>query len=99
MSANAGAAAPGDHRLRANPAGAPGRPAPPEGARGGATFTVTALCARRLEDAASFRLRGEGPPPRPPVLAANDPLSAPHVYVSDFQPEPLPGAVRRTTPP
>ena len=58
--------------------------------RGAAQFTITALCARRLEDAASFRLRGEGPPPRPPVLAANDPLSAPHVYVSDFQPDPLP---------
>ena len=24
---------------------------------------VTALCARRLDDAAMFRLRGEGPPP------------------------------------
>ena len=58
--------------------------------RGAAQFTITALCARRLEDAASFRLRGEGPPPRAPVLAANDPLSAPHVYVSDLQPDPLP---------
>jgi predicted dehydrogenase len=58
--------------------------------RGAADFTVTALCARRREDAESFRKRGEGPPPRPPVLAANDPLAVPHVYVSDFQPEPLP---------
>lgn len=58
--------------------------------RGAADFVVTALCARRRDDAVSFRLRGEGPAPRPPVLAAGDPLAAPHVYVSDFQPDPLP---------
>src|SRR6266542_2903792 len=58
--------------------------------RGAADFVVTALCARKREDAESFRKRGEGPAPRPPVLEANDPLAAPHVYVSDFQPDPLP---------
>lgn len=35
-----------------------------------------------------FRKRGEGPPPRPPVSHnPADPLAAPHLYVSDFQPE------------
>lgn len=58
--------------------------------RGAAAFTVTALCARRRDDALMFRKRGEGPPPRPPVLAANDPLAVPHLYVSDFQADPLP---------
>ncbi|MBI3973272.1 MAG: Gfo/Idh/MocA family oxidoreductase [Chloroflexi bacterium] len=58
--------------------------------RGAADFVVTALCARRREDAEMFRRRGEGPPPRPPVLAANDPLAVPHLYVSDFQSEPPP---------
>jgi 1,5-anhydro-D-fructose reductase (1,5-anhydro-D-mannitol-forming) len=51
-------------------------------------FRVTALVARRPEDAAMFRVRGEGPPPRPPVSHnPSDPLAAPHLYVSDFQPE------------
>ena len=55
--------------------------------RGIDTFRITALCARRQEDALMFRRRGEGPPPRPPVLdpATGDPLAAPHTYVSDFQ--------------
>jgi predicted dehydrogenase len=50
-------------------------------------FRITALCARREEDARMFRRRGEGPPPRPPVLdpATGDPLAAPHTYLSDFQ--------------
>jgi 1,5-anhydro-D-fructose reductase (1,5-anhydro-D-mannitol-forming) len=50
-------------------------------------FRITALCARREEDAHMFRRRGEGPPPRPPVLdpATGDPLAAPHTYLSDFQ--------------
>jgi predicted dehydrogenase len=50
-------------------------------------FRITALCARRKEDALMFRRRGEGPPPRPPVLdpATGDPLAAPHTYLSDFQ--------------
>lgn len=51
-------------------------------------FRVTALCSRRREDAETFRKRGEGPPPRPPVSKnPGDPLSAPHMYVSDFQPD------------
>jgi 1,5-anhydro-D-fructose reductase (1,5-anhydro-D-mannitol-forming) len=50
------------------------------------TFRITALCARRVEDALMFRKRGEGPPPRPPVLdpSTGDPLAAPHTYVSDI---------------
>jgi predicted dehydrogenase len=50
-------------------------------------FRITALCARREDDALMFRRRGEGPPPRPPVLdpATGDPLAAPHTYLSDFQ--------------
>jgi predicted dehydrogenase len=50
-------------------------------------FRITALCARREPDALMFRKRGEGPPPRPPVLdpSTGDPLAAPHTYLSDFQ--------------
>ncbi len=50
-------------------------------------FRITALCARREEDALMFRRRGEGPPPRPPVLdpTMGDPLATPHTYLSDFQ--------------
>lgn len=56
------------------------------------TFRITALCARREEDALMFRRRGEGPPPRPPVLdpSTGDPLAAPHTYVSDIHPDTLP---------
>jgi predicted dehydrogenase len=51
-------------------------------------FRITALVARRPEDAQMFRKRGEGPPPRPPVSQnPGDPLAAPHLYISDFQPE------------
>jgi 1,5-anhydro-D-fructose reductase (1,5-anhydro-D-mannitol-forming) len=52
-------------------------------------FRITALCARNPNDALMFRKRGEGPPPRPPVLdpATGDPLAAPHIYLSDFQPD------------
>lgn len=51
------------------------------------TFRITALVARRAEDAEMFRQRGQGPAPRPPVLPpeSGDPLAAPHTYVSDFQ--------------
>src|SRR5687768_14979098 len=53
-----------------------------------ADFRITALVARRPEDAHMFRKRGQGPPPRPPVSQnPGDPLAAPHLYVSDFQPE------------
>lgn len=52
-------------------------------------FRVTALVARREEDGHMFRKRGEGPPPRPPVLdpSTGDPLAAPHTYVSDLHPD------------
>ncbi len=51
-------------------------------------FRITALVARKRDDALMFRRRGEGPPPRPPVSRnPNDSLAAPHLYVSDFQPE------------
>lgn len=55
--------------------------------RGVDTFRVTALCARRVDDAYMFARRGQGPPPRPPVLdpSTGDPLAAPHTYLSDFQ--------------
>lgn len=56
-------------------------------ARGVDSFRITALCARRRDDALMFLKRGEGPGPRPPVLdpATGDPLAAPHTYLSDFQ--------------
>lgn len=56
-----------------------------------ANLRITALCARTIDDAATFRLRGEGPPPRPPVSTnPHDPLAAPHLYVSDLHPDTLP---------
>lgn len=52
---------------------------------------ITALCARRLDDAIAFRKRGEGPTPRPPASGnADDPLGAQHMYVSDLQADVLP---------
>ena len=55
--------------------------------RGIDSFRITALGARRREDALMFLRRGEGPAPRPAVLdpATGDPLAAPHTYLSDFQ--------------
>jgi predicted dehydrogenase len=52
-------------------------------------FRITALCARKREDALMFRKRGEGPPPRPPVLdpSTGDPLAAPHIHLDEFQPD------------
>ena len=52
-------------------------------------FRITALYARNRDDALMFRKRGEGPTPRPPVIdpATKDPLAAPHIYLSDFQPD------------
>lgn len=56
-----------------------------------ADVRVTAIAARRIEDAQTFRLRGEGPTPRPPVSTNDrDPLGAPHQYVSDLHPDTLP---------
>lgn len=56
-----------------------------------ADVRVTALCGRRLDDAATFRQRGKGPPPRPPVSTnPHDPLGAPHLYLSDVHPDTLP---------
>lgn len=56
------------------------------------SFRITALVARREEDAWMFHTRGQGPPPRPPVLspASGDPLAAPHTYVSDLQADTVP---------
>jgi len=52
-------------------------------------FRITALCARKESDALMFRKKGEGPPPRPPVLdpSTGDPLAAPHIYLDEFQPD------------
>lgn len=55
-----------------------------------ADVRVTALVGRTLEGALSFRRRGEGPVPRPPVMEGSDPLAAPHMYVSDVHPDVLP---------
>lgn len=53
---------------------------------GYSNFRITGLMSRNPADAEMFRKRGEGPTPRVPVSKnMNDPLSAPHIYVSDFQ--------------
>lgn len=52
---------------------------------------ITALCARRLDDAIMFRKRGEGPVPRTPASTnPDDGLGAPHMYVSDLHADVLP---------
>lgn len=49
-------------------------------------FRITGIVSRNRSDAETFVRRGRGPSPRPPVSKApGDPLSAPHMYVSDFQ--------------
>jgi predicted dehydrogenase len=49
-------------------------------------FRITALCARREEDAWSYVQRGAGPPQRNPVGSSpGDPLSVGDIYLSDFQ--------------
>jgi len=49
-------------------------------------FRITALCARKEEDARMYIRRGEGPPQREPVSQApGDPLAVGDVYLSDFQ--------------
>ena len=53
---------------------------------GVADFRITALCARREEDAWSYVRRDEGPSQRPPVGSSpGDPLSVGDIYLSDFQ--------------
>jgi len=52
---------------------------------------ITALVARRIDDAIMFRKRGEGPEPRTPASTnPHDGLGAPHSYVSDLHPDVLP---------
>jgi 1,5-anhydro-D-fructose reductase (1,5-anhydro-D-mannitol-forming) len=60
--------------------------------RGFDDWRITALCARKLDDALMFRKRGEGPAPRPSVIkyAVNDQLNAPHMYISDLHEDVLP---------
>ena len=49
-------------------------------------FRITALCARKIEDAQMYAKRGEGPPQRPAVTnTPGDPLAIDDEYVSDFQ--------------
>lgn len=49
-------------------------------------FRITALCARKLDDARSFVERGQGPPQRQAVSAIpGDPLALDDQYLSDFQ--------------
>lgn len=49
-------------------------------------FRITALCARREDDARTYVKRGEGPPQRPPVSdIPGDPLAVGDKYLSDFQ--------------
>jgi predicted dehydrogenase len=49
-------------------------------------FRITGLMSRNRADAEMYRKRGEGPTPREPVSKnPGDPLSAPHMWVSDFQ--------------
>ncbi len=49
-------------------------------------FRITALCARREDDAWSYVQRGKGPQQRIPVgTAPGDPLSVGDIYLSDFQ--------------
>ena len=51
-------------------------------------FRITALCARKADDARMYVRRGAGPPQRPAVSAiAGDPLSIGDEYLSDFQPD------------
>src|SRR6056297_181761 len=51
-------------------------------------FEITALCARKAEDAQSYVKRGEGPAQREPVSdIPGDPLAVGDQYLSDFQPD------------
>jgi len=47
---------------------------------------ITALCARKTDDAQMYVQRGQGPPQRPAVSdTKGDPLAVSDVYLSDFQ--------------
>lgn len=49
-------------------------------------FRITALCARKEDDARMYVKRGEGPPQRPAVSdIPGDPLAIGDMYLSDFQ--------------
>lgn len=51
-------------------------------------FRITALCARRANDARMYLRRGAGPPQRPAVSnISGDPLAVGDEYLSDFQPD------------
>ena len=50
-------------------------------------FQITALCARKEDDACMYVKRGEGPPQRPGVSdIPGDPLAVSDEFLSDFQP-------------
>jgi len=54
-------------------------------------FRIVALCDTDQAAAESFRKKGEGPAPRPPVSTApGDPLALPHLYVSEVHEDVLP---------
>src|SRR5258708_26809203 len=54
-------------------------------------FRITALCYASKDEPLRFRIRGEGPVPRPWVTHdPMDPLNAPHSYVSDLHPDTVP---------
>ena len=51
-------------------------------------FRITALCARKADDARMYARRGAGPPQRPAVSnIPGDPLAIGDEFLSDFQPE------------
>ena len=55
-------------------------------------WRITALCDYKADFALMFRKRGEGPASRPSVIKymVDDPLNAPHQYVSDLHPDTIP---------
>ena len=55
-------------------------------------WRITALCDYKPDYPLMFRKRGEGPTPRPSVIKymVDDPLNAPHMYISDLHPDVIP---------
>ena len=48
--------------------------------------TITALCSGHIENAKMFRSPTDGIPPREPLVKdPANPMSTPHIYISDFQ--------------